>query len=446
MIQKVVHWRRYLTSFQLIILGFAGVILLGALILMLPVASSCGAWTPFRESLFTSTSAVCVTGLVIYDSGSYWSGFGQGVILLLIQIGGLGVITMAATFLMLAGKNISLKERSAMQDAISAPAVGGIVRLTRFILKGTFFIELLGALAMLPVFCRDYGSRGIWMSVFHSVSAFCNAGFDILGRPGNLYPSLTAYIADPLINIIVVLLIVTGGIGFLTWDDVCTHRLHLRRYRMQSKVILAATGLLILFPAVLFFFTDFSDLPMEQRFLASLFQAVTPRTAGYNTADLTAMTEASRAVMTVLMLIGGAPGSTAGGMKVTTLTVLTANAFATFRRRAEPQLFHRRLEGAAVRNASTILMLYLTLFFTGAVIISTAEGLPLSACLYETASAVGTVGLTLGLTPQLGTLSQWILIVLMFLGRVGGLTLIYAAYSGRDLSCARFPQEKITVG
>lgn len=446
LIQKVVHWRRYLTSFQLIILGFAGVILLGALILMLPVASSCGAWTPFRESLFTSTSAVCVTGLVIYDSGSYWSGFGQGVILLLIQIGGLGVITMAATFLMLAGKNISLKERSAMQDAISAPAVGGIVRLTRFILKGTFFIELLGALAMLPVFCRDYGSRGIWMSVFHSVSAFCNAGFDILGRPGNLYPSLTAYIADPLINIIVVLLIVTGGIGFLTWDDVCTHRLHLRRYRMQSKVILAATGLLILFPAVLFFFTDFSDLPMEQRFLASLFQAVTPRTAGYNTADLTAMTEASRAVMTVLMLIGGAPGSTAGGMKVTTLTVLTANAFATFRRRAEPQLFHRRLEGAAVRNASTILMLYLTLFFTGAVIISTAEGLPLSACLYETASAVGTVGLTLGLTPQLGTLSQWILIVLMFLGRVGGLTLIYAAYSGRDLSCARFPQEKITVG
>ena len=446
MIQKVVHWRRYLTSFQLIILGFAGVILLGALILMLPVASSCGAWTPFRESLFTSTSAVCVTGLVIYDSGSYWSGFGQGVILLLIQIGGLGVITMAATFLMLAGKNISLKERSAMQDAISAPAVGGIVRLTRFILKGTFFIELLGALAMLPVFCRDYGSRGIWMSVFHSVSAFCNAGFDILGRPGNLYPSLTAYIADPLINIIVVLLIVTGGIGFLTWDDVCTHRLHLRRYRMQSKVILAATGLLILFPAILFFFTDFSDLPMEQRFLASLFQAVTPRTAGYNTADLTAMTEASRAVMILLMLIGGAPGSTAGGMKVTTLTVLTANAFATFRRRAEPQLFHRRLEGAAVRNASTILMLYLTLFFTGAVIISTAEGLPLSACLYETASAVGTVGLTLGLTPQLGTLSQWILIVLMFLGRVGGLTLIYAAYSGRDLSCARFPQEKITVG
>ena len=446
MIQKAVHWRRYLTSFQLIILGFAGVILLGALLLMLPVASASGAWTPFRESLFTSTSAVCVTGLVIYDSGSYWSGFGQGVILLLIQIGGLGVITMAATFLMLAGKNISLKERSAMQDAISAPAVGGIVRLTRFILKGTFFIELLGALAMLPGFCRDYGSRGFWMSVFHSVSAFCNAGFDILGRPGNLYPSLTAYIADPLINTIVVLLIVTGGIGFLTWDDVCTHRLHLRRYRMQSKVILAATGLLILFPAVLFFFTDFSDLPMEQRFLASLFQAVTPRTAGYNTADLTAMTEASRAVMTVLMLIGGAPGSTAGGMKVTTLTVLTANAFATFRRRAEPQLFHRRLEGAAIRNASTILLLYLTLFFTGAVIISTAEGLPLSACLYETASAVGTVGLTLGLTPQLGALSQWILIVLMFLGRVGGLTLIYAAYSGRDLSCARFPQEKITVG
>ena len=174
------------------ILGFAGVILLGALVLMLPIATASHTWTPFHEALFTSTSAVCVTGLVVQDTGSYWSGFGQTVILLLIQIGGLGVITAAVTFLMLSGKNISLKERSAMQDAISAPVVGGIVRLTRFILKGTFFVELVGALALLPAFCRDYGLRGVWMAIFHSVSAFCNAGFDILGRAGALYPSLTA--------------------------------------------------------------------------------------------------------------------------------------------------------------------------------------------------------------------------------------------------------------
>ena len=344
MTETVFRLKRHLTSFQIMILGFAGVILLGALVLMLPIATVQRVWTPFHEALFTSTSAVCVTGLVVQDTGSYWSAFGQTVILLLIQIGGLGVITGAVTFLMLAGRNITLKERSAMQDAISAPAVGGIVRLTRFILKGTFLVELLGALALLPVFCRDYGLRGVWMSVFHSVSAFCNAGFDILGRTDSLYPSLTAYAADPLVNIVIMLLIIVGGIGFLTWDDVCTHGLHLRRYRMQSKVILSATALLITIPAFLFYLTDFADLPVGERILASLFQSVTPRTAGYNTVDLTEMTDASQAVTILLMLTGGAPGSTAGGMKVTTLAVLIANAIAAFRRREDPQLFHRRLE------------------------------------------------------------------------------------------------------
>ncbi len=438
--------KRRLTSFQIMILGFAGVILLGALVLMLPLSAAKRAWTPFPQALFTSTSAVCVTGLVVQDTGTYWSAFGQGVILLLIQVGGLGVITAAVTFLMLSGKNISLQERSAMQDAISAPAVGGIVRLTRFILRGTFLVELVGALALLPAFCRDYGLRGVWMAVFHSVSAFCNAGFDILGRAGTLYPSLTAYAADPLVNIVIMLLIVVGGIGFLTWDDVCTHGLHLRRYRMQSKVILSVSAVLIVLPALLFFLTDFAALPTGQRILASLFQAVTPRTAGYNTVDLTEMSNISRAVTILLMLTGGAPGSTAGGMKVTTLAVLAANAVAAFFRREDPQLFRRRLEPSAVRNAAAILLLYLALTVAGAAIIGAVEGLPLGACLYETASAAGTVGLTLGLTPQLGTLSQGILILLMFFGRVGGLTLIYAAFSGHDLTYARYPKEKITVG
>ena len=446
MSEEMVCRKRRLSSFQIIILGFAGVILLGALLLMLPISATARCVTPFHEALFTATSAVCVTGLVVQDTGSYWSVFGQAVILTLIQIGGLGVVTVAASFALLSGRRISLMQRSTMQDAISAPRVGGIVRLTRFILRGTFLIELIGALAMLPVFCRDYGWRGIWMAVFHSISAFCNAGFDILGRADALYPSLTAYIADPLVNIVIMLLIVVGGIGFLTWDDVCTHRLHLQRYRMQSKVILSATVILITLPAVLFFLTDFAELPAGQRVLASLFQAVTPRTAGYNTADLTKMSDTSQAVTILLMLTGGAPGSTAGGMKVTTLAVLAANAVAAFRRREDPQLFKRRLEPSAVRNAAAILLLYLGLTFAGAAVISAAEGLPLGACLYETASAAGTVGLTLGLTPQLGTLSQGILILLMFFGRVGGLTLIYAAFSGHDLTYARYPKEMITVG
>ena len=261
--KKIIRRKHRLSSFQTITLGFAGVILLGALLLMLPLSTTAGCVTPFNETLFTATSAVCVTGLVVQDTGSYWSGFGQTIILVLIQIGGLGVITVAASFALLSGRKISLMQRSTMQDAISAPKVGGIVRLTRFILRGTFLIELLGALAMLPVFCHDYGWRGIWMAVFHSISAFCNAGFDILGTESNLYPSLTGYAGSPTINITIMLLIVVGGIGFLTWDDVCENKWRLHRYRMQSKVILVTTGLLILLPAAFFFFTDFSTLSTD---------------------------------------------------------------------------------------------------------------------------------------------------------------------------------------
>ena len=444
--EELIHRKRRLSSFQIIILGFAGVILLGALLLMLPISATGRNVTPFNEALFTATSAVCVTGLVVQDTGSYWSGFGQSVILVLIQVGGLGVVTVAASFALLSGRKISLMQRSTMQDAISAPNVGGIVRLTRFILRGTFVMELLGVIAMLPVFCRDYGWRGVWMAVFHSVSAFCNAGFDILGTETNLYPSLTGYAGSPIINITIMLLIVTGGIGFLTWDDVCVNKWHFRRYRMQSKVILVTTGLLILLPAIFFFFVDFSALPREKRLLVSFFQSVTPRTAGFNTVNLSAMSGASQGLMILLMLVGGSPGSTAGGMKTTTLAVLLANAAATFRQRESAQFFGRRIDCGAVKTAATILTMYVTLFFCGAVFISVYENLPLSACLYETASAVGTVGLTLGITPRLHIPSQAVLILLMYLGRVGGLTLIYAALSSKKVGNAKLPQEKITIG
>ena len=444
--KEIIHRRRRLSSFQIIILGFALVILMGSLLLMLPIATITGCVTPFNEALFTATSAVCVTGLIIQDTGSYWSGFGQAVILTLIQIGGLGVITVAASFALLSGRKISLMQRSTMQDAISAPKVGGIVRLTRFILWGTFLIELLGALAMLPVFCCDYGWRGIWMAVFHSISAFCNAGFDILGTKSNLYPSLTSYVSSPSINFTIMLLIVTGGIGFLTWDDIWENKWHFRHYRMQSKVILVTTSLLIALPAAFFFFTDFSALPTERRLLTSLFQSVTPRTAGFNTVALPAMSSASQGLMVLLMLIGGPPGSTAGGIKTTTLAVLLANAAATFRQCENAQLFGRRIDCSTIKTATTILTMYLTLFFGGAVFISTYENLPLVSCLFETASAVGTVGLTLGITPQLHIPSQIVLITLMYLGRVGGLTLIYAALSGEKTINARLPLEKITTG
>ncbi len=443
---ELIHKQRHLTSFQIIILGFAGVILFGAFLLMLPISSESGVVTPFNEALFTSTSAVCVTGLIVQDTGTYWSAFGQAVIIILIQIGGLGVVTAAAAFALLSGKKISLMQRSTMQEAIAAPKVGGIVRLTGFILKVTFLIELIGALAMMPIFCKDFGVKGIWMAVFHSISAFCNAGFDIMGTPDSLYPSLTSYAGNPVINITIMLLIIVGGIGFLTWEDICTNKYHLKRYRMQSKVILVTTLLLIIIPA-LFFFREFSDLPMEERILSSFFQSVTPRTAGFNTVNLAAITGTGQAIMIVLMLIGGSPGSTAGGMKTTTFAVLIANAFAIFRREKDAQLFGRRIDGGVIKNAATVLIMYIMLFFSGGLIISVVAGLPIGTCLYETASAVGTVGLTLGITPELGIISQCILIILMFLGRVGSLTLIYAVLSGtKNTNLSKLPQERITVG
>ena len=438
--------KRRLTSFQIIILGFAAVILLGALLLMLPISSRERVVTPFRESLFTAVSACCVTGLVVQDTATYWSIFGQVVLLVLIQIGGMGVVTVAVTFVRLSGKRISLMQRSTMQEAIAAPQTGGIVRLTGFILKATFCFELLGTVLLLPVFCPKFGVKGIWLSLFHAVSAFCNAGFDILGTPDAKFSSLTAYAANPLLNIVLMLLIVVGGIGFLTWDDIRTNRFRVRRYRMQSKVVLVTTGVPLLVPAVCFFFGSFAELPLGERVLASLFQSVTPRTAGFNTADLNAMTGAGRGLIAALMLIGGSPGSTAGGMKTTTLALLFANAIAVFRRKEDAQLFGRRADGDAVKNAATILILYLTLFFGGALAISAIEGLPLGSCLFETASAVGTAGPTLGLTPQLGAASQYILMALMFIGRVGGLTLVYAAFSGGKAPLSRLPQEKLAVG
>ena len=438
--------KKRLTSFRIIILGFIGLILLGSVLLMLPVSARSHTVTPFSQALFTSVSAACVTGLVVQDTATHWSVFGQAVILVLIQIGGLGVVTMMASIALLSGKRLSLSQRSTMQNAISAPMLGGIVRLTKFVVKGTVIIELSGAVLMMPVFIKDYGAKGIWMSFFHSVSAFCNAGFDIMGTPDSKFRSMTSYASNPLINAVIMLLIIIGGISFITWTDVAKYKLKIKRYKLQTKLILLTSALLIIVPAILFFISDFKALPVGERILGSLFQSVTTRTAGFNTEDLTSMTATGQAVSIVLMLIGGSPGSTAGGMKTTTFAVLIANAVASFRRKDDPEVFGRRIGAAAVRTASTLLLMYITLCFTGAAIISAAEGLPLKLSVFEAASALGTVGLTLGITPQLGQLSQCVLMTLMFLGRVGGLTVIFAAISTSSKKLSRLPQENVTVG
>lgn len=440
------HTYRHITSFQIIILGFFSIAVLGSLLLMLPIATSDGKGANPEDAVFTSTSAVCVTGLITRDTATYWSVFGQTVILALIQIGGMGVVTVAVSIAALSGKKIGLKQRSVMQESISAPQVGGIVRMTRFILKTAVIIEVCGAAALFPAFCRDFGIlKGIFYSVFHSVSAFCNAGFDLTGVKEH-FSSLTAYSANPIVNTVIMALIITGGIGFLTWEDIKNNKWHIRKYRMQSKAVLFVSALLIILPALYFFFFEFSDMPIAERFWSSLFQSVTPRTAGFNTANLTDITETGLTVMITLMLIGGAPGSTAGGMKVTTAAVLLTTVLSIFRKEEQPHIFKRRIADAAVRNAATVMLMYIIFFLGGGMIISYIEKVPLISALFETSSAIGTVGLSLGLTPKLGITSHLILIVLMFVGRVGGLTLVFAALPKKEGCSAKYPLEKITVG
>lgn len=439
--------RRRLTGPQVILLGFLVLIIAGALLLMLPVSSKDRTMTPFIDALFTSVSASCVTGLVVRDTQTTWSLFGQIVILGLIQIGGMGVLTMTTFFTKVMGRNIDLRSRTAMQEAVSAPNIGDIAKLTEFIVKGTILFEGLGAVLVMPVFIRDFGfARGVWYSVFMSISAFCNAGFDLMGSAGGECSSLTFYAANPVINIVFIFLILTGGLGFLTWDDIRTYKFKFKKYSTQSKIILTAEIFLIVIPAVYFYIFELNEHPQGQRILEALFSAVSPRTAGFNTIDYNEFTGSGIALTIVLMLIGGAPGSTAGGMKITTLAILWAAMISVFRREKAPALFKRRITHDTVLNAVAIFLLDMHLFLFGAIAIATIENLPLVTTLFECGSAVATVGLTMGITSTLGTASKLILIFIMYGGRVGGLTLVFAATGRTNAIHDKYPTDKVAVG
>lgn len=436
---------RRLTSSQIIVLGFLGTILLGAFLLMLPISTADGKGATFADAVFTATSATCVTGLIVQDTATYWSYFGQAVILLLIQIGGMGVVTFAVAITVASGKKIGLMQRSTMQEAISAHQMGGIVKLTGFILKTSAIIEVTGAALLAPAFIKEFGvGKGIWYSFFHSISAFCNAGFDLMGVKEK-FSSLTSFSDNPLVNTVIMALIIIGGIGFLVWDDIKTNKFHIRKYRMQTKIVLLTSAFLILLPAV-YFFLEFAGMDIKSRILNSLFQSVTTRTAGFNTYDLTKLDSGGVSIMIVLMLIGGSPGSTAGGMKTTTFAVVILTAISVFRRKEHTDFAGRSIADSVLRNAIAIVTMYLLLFLTGGVVITAVEGLPMMTCMFETASAVGTVGLTLGITPNLSTVSRIILIALMYIGRVGGLTLLFSAVTPGQSTMSRLPQEKLTVG
>ena len=426
--------------------------MLGSLLLCLPISTSSGEWASYLDALFTATTSVCVTGLVTQDTGTYWSLFGQIIILILIQIGGMGVMTVAIMLgLMARRRRFSLMQRSTLQEAIGGPSLGSIIKLTKFIITVTAATEIAGAVCMFPVFNREFGVlKSIWYSVFHSVSAFCNAGIDLMGSKEQ-FSSLTSYNDNPVINLVICFLIFFGGIGFMTWDDMHRNGIRFKKYRLQSKIALVTTAFLVIVPAVYFYIFEFSRAPWDgftagEKVLASIFQSVTPRTAGFNTVDLNAMTQVSQLVMVILMLIGGSPGSTAGGMKTTTAAIVISSMLSVFKRKGDAEAFRRRVSQDSVRNASAVMAMYLVLFLLGSMFISQIEDLPILTCFYETASAIGTVGLSLGITPYLTAVSKIILILLMYFGRVGGLTLIFAAVNNNSKKYVKFPQENVNVG
>lgn len=440
-----------INSFQTITLTFFAAILIGTALLMLPISSQTHEYTPFINSLFTATSAVCVTGLVVYDSATHWSMFGQTVLLILIQIGGLGVVTILTFLRTLVGKKIGLFQRNTMQTALSAPEIQGIVRLMLFIIRGSLGIELIAAVILSSVFVPEFGfAKGVWYAIFHSISAFCNAGFDLMGIKAP-FSSLSSYSTNPIITAVITGLIIIGGIGFVSWKDFKEHRFQYRKYKAQTKLIILATALFIIVPTLYFYFLEFSSSAWAgytafEKIQMAFFQSVTPRTAGFNTVDLTLLSEVGQVIIICLMLVGGAPGSTAGGMKITTMVIVVLLMISVIRQKESTECFDRRLSDKTLHNAVAVFMMYLLLFICGGILIALFEQRDLLECFFETASAIGTVGLTLGITPTLTTPSKIILIILMYLGRVGGLTVMFAATRNNHLNHAKKPVTIISVG
>lgn len=443
--------KRQLSSMQVIALGFFLIIFIGSLILSLPISSRTKEFTPFVNALFTATSATCVTGLIAYDTYTHWSLFGQVVIITLIQIGGIGFMSIAISFSILRGKKIGLKDRNLMQEAIAAPQLGGIVKLTRLVILGTFFFELCGAVVLAFRFCPEMGLvEGIYNAVFHSISSFCNAGFDLMGKYGP-YSSLTRYKGDILINVVVMLLIILGGIGFFVWQDIYRNKFHIHKYKLHTKIVIGTTLSLILIPTLIIFFIEFSGgafstFTLKEAIFSSFFQVISPRTAGYNTVDLTLLHDASIFIIIVLMLIGGSSGSTAGGIKTTTFAILMLSVLSVYRKKESIQCFKRRIDNDVLKKACAILMTYLALAMFAICSISLIETLPLKAIVFDVFSAINTVGLTLGITPELSDLSKIILMFLMYFGRVGCLTMILAFSDSHESVPAQFPLEKVTIG
>ncbi len=438
-----------LSRVQTIALGFVLIIAVGTILLMLPIASKSGESAGFLNALFTATSSTCVTGLVVVDTYTNWSLFGQAVILLLIQIGGLGFITIGVFFSIFMKRRIGLKERNLIQESVNTLQIGGTVRLVRKIVCYAAVFEGLGALLLMIRFIPQLGAaEGIWYGVFHSISAFCNAGFDLMGK-FEPYSSLVLYQDDVLINLVIMALIVIGGIGFIVWDDISVHKWNIKKYLLHTKIVLFMTIILIVAGSLCFYLFEqenLAALDAKGQVLASVFGAVTPRTAGFNTIDTGTYTEGTRMLTVILMFIGGSPGSTAGGIKTTTMMVILLYIWATLRNKSGLNIFGRRMDEDSIKKASTVFFINLILAAVCTLIMAGLEALPLSDILMEVFSAIGTVGISTGITRDITVASKYMLILLMYCGRIGSMSFALFFTEKRHSAPVKLPIERITIG
>lgn len=439
------------STLKIIALCYILLIFVGALILTLPVSSKSGISINYLDALFTATSATCVTGLVVFDTFSQFTLLGQLTILVLIQIGGIGFMTVASIFLMLTGKRIGLWSRGALTESINAFQVGGIIRLIRRVIRATIIFELLGTVLLAIRFCPQFGlGTGLYYSVFHSVSAFCNAGFDLFGRFSE-YGSLIPYQTDILVNLTIAFLIIIGGLGFVVWDDMLEHKLKFSKYKLHSKIVLISTIILIATGTLMFYFLESGFAFINQsgfnKWIMSFFQSVTPRTAGFSTIDISALSDGGVFLTMLLMLIGASPGSTAGGIKTTTFVIIIISVISYLKNDNDVNIFKRRLEKDTLKKAISTFAVYLLFAVSGIFIILMSQNLSFSKVAFEVLSAIGTVGLSTGVTRELNSLSQIVIMVLMFCGRIGSLTFasIFAKKNIQKTN-TRFPEGKVIIG
>ncbi|MDY3844911.1 MAG: potassium transporter TrkG [Ruminococcus sp.] len=434
---------------RMIAFGFLAVILMGTLLLSLPIAARSGVRTPLIDCFFTATSATCVTGLTVLDTYMHWSSFGHVIILGLIQIGGLGFMTIITMFSIFTRKHISLYERRLLMQSAGTIRLSGIITMIKRVVIGTFCVEGMGAVFLSLRFCPKLGfAKGLWYAVFHSVSAFCNAGFDLMGRFNEV--SLTGYYNDPLVCITLMLLIVIGGLGFLVWSDVIKCRFVFKKMELHSKLVLTVTAILVFGGAAVLFMTEkngaFKGMTTGEQVLSAFFQSITLRTAGFFTFDQSKLSNSGYILSTLLMFIGGSPGSTAGGVKTTTMAVAFLNLISVARNNDDVVIFKRKINNKVVIQSVAIIGIHILMASIAIFIICYLEPIGLREVIYESVSAISTVGISMGITSDFNVASKLFIAGLMYSGRIGGMTIVLAIAENSHKVKLERPEEKILIG